>query len=211
MSRILLLADIYKFCGYLSIFACIRRLFLRWQCPRLRESPWWTKAPLDGNAYIERHELVAFWDTNSIDNVRWPLFRTADCSAIILEKDIYIAVLAALQQRCAFADKARKDFDAKLVKLAPSIESLATDIAKCERLIEKTETSKMSLWEKFQTGQIFAEGFQAEIEKTDKQIEHYSIKISHTKDKISKLEMESGQENIFVERFSRHAGLKELT
>lgn len=130
---------------------------------------------------------------------------------IVLEKDIYITVLAALQQRCAFADKARKDFEAKLERLTPNIESLTADISKYERLIEKTETSKMGLWEKFQTGQISAEGFQGEIEKADKQIEHHITKISHIKDKISKLEMESGQENIFVERFSRYAGLNELT
>jgi DNA invertase Pin-like site-specific DNA recombinase len=129
----------------------------------------------------------------------------------IYESDIASAVLAALQQQMAFADKARELLDIKTEQLTPNIEKLKAEIDRLQRQIEKTKTTKMSLWEKYHNGNITAEAFQQENEKADDQAQQYAGKIPVLQEEIRKLESETGRENIFVERFSKQSGITELT
>ena len=55
------------------------------------------------------------------------------------------------------------------------------------------------------------EAFKTENEKISSQAADYSRKIAELEAQIRKRETESGQENAFVERFSRQAGINELS
>ena len=129
----------------------------------------------------------------------------------VFEKNISDAVLTAFQQQIMFADDARKKYEAKAEKLKPSVEKLRNEIARLQKLIEKTKTGKMNLWEKYQAKTISAEGFQRENEKADELAEQSSEKITEIQARIVELEAETGRENVFVERFSKHIGIQELT
>jgi hypothetical protein len=77
-----------------------------------------------------------------------------DC---VFEKDIAAAVLTALNQQIALAGETRKMLEAKAEQLLPNIEKLRGEVARLQRLIEKTKTDKMELWEKYHTRAISAE------------------------------------------------------
>ena len=132
-------------------------------------------------------------------------------SEFISEKDLADAVLGALQRQIAFADDARIKLKAKAEQLAPSIEKLQADVARLEKAVEKSKTAKMSLWEKYHAGTISAERFQHENEKADEQVVQYNAKIPELQARIRELELDSGRENVFVERFSKYVGIQELT
>ena len=68
----------------------------------------------------------------------------------------------------------------------------------------------MAIWEKQHTEIISREVFQVESEKLTEQITAYTEKIVEIEIQIRRLEMESGQENIFVERFSKQACITKL-
>ena len=129
----------------------------------------------------------------------------------VFENTIAEAVLAALQRQVAFADEARMMLEANNERLAPSIERLRGEVARLQKLIEKTKTSKLALWEKYCGGAISAEAYQCENEKADDLIARYAAKIPVTQERIRGLEIEIGRENLFVERFGRQSGIKELT
>jgi DNA invertase Pin-like site-specific DNA recombinase len=129
----------------------------------------------------------------------------------VFEKDIADTVLAALQRQIAFADEARKMLEAKNEQLKPSIEKLNVEVTRLQRLIEKTKTEKMALWEKYHNRRISAEAFQRETEKADEKAAKYAEKIPEVQAKITAFEMETGRENLFIERFSKQTGLQELT
>jgi DNA invertase Pin-like site-specific DNA recombinase len=130
---------------------------------------------------------------------------------LVCEKDIADVVLAALQRQIALADEARKMLETKNEQLKPSIEKLRVEVARLQRLIEKTKTEKMALWEKYHNRKISAEAFQRETEKADDKATKYAAKIPEVQAKITALEMETGRENLFIERFSKQTGLQELT
>ena len=135
-----------------------------------------------------------------------------DCNADwVFEKDIAAAVLSALQQQIILATEARKKLEAKATKITPNIEKLQSEIVRYQRLIEKSKTDKMGLWEKYHAGTISAESFQRENEKADDLVLQYTVKIPELQDRIHELETATGQENVFVERFSRQIGIQELT
>jgi len=48
-------------------------------------------------------------------------------------------------------------------------------------------------------------------ERIDEQLAQYTAKIPKIQERICELETESGRENVFVERFSKHVGIQELT
>jgi DNA invertase Pin-like site-specific DNA recombinase len=129
----------------------------------------------------------------------------------VFEKDIADVVLATLQHQIAFADEARKMLEVKSEKLVPSIASLHGEVSRLNKLIEKSKTTKMNLWEKYHNGGISAEDFQRENEKADEQVKLYAEKIAETEAKILTLEAETGRENVFVERFGKQVGITELT
>jgi seryl-tRNA synthetase len=129
----------------------------------------------------------------------------------VFEKDIAAAVLAALQQQAAFADNARRMLIERTERLTPGIEKLQAETARLQKLIEKTKTAKMELWEKFHNGSISAEAFQSENEQADDRIVKHMARIPEIQDEILRLESETGRENLFVERFSKQVGITELT
>jgi chromosome segregation ATPase len=135
-----------------------------------------------------------------------------DCNDdYVFEKDLADAVLAALQQQVAFADVARNKLKERAERLAPSVEKLQNEITRFQRQIDKSKTVKMGLWEKFHMGNISAECFQRENEKIDTQVAQSTAKIPEIQARIRELETKSGQENAFVEWFSKHIGIQELT
>lgn len=129
----------------------------------------------------------------------------------VFEKDIAAAVLAALRQQIAFADNTRRMLTERTEQLTPGIEKLQTEAARLQKRIEKTKTAKMGLWEKFHNGSISAEAFQRENEQADDRIVKHTARIPEIQAEILRLESETGRENLFVERFSKQAGITELT
>ena len=107
--------------------------------------------------------------------------------------------------------------DIKSIKAAsaelPStaIANLKGETQNLQRLIEKSNSIKLSLWEKQYVGDISRETFQDENEKLTRQVMEYMEKITELETQIRNLEMESGRENIFIERFGKHIGIQELS
>jgi len=135
------------------------------------------------------------------------------CSASewVFENDIAKVVFTALKKQIALADKARKMLEARATQVASNIEKLHDEIAQLEQLVDKSRTDKMALWEKYHMGDVTADVFQDEIEKSDMQIQEYEAQISELQKQIISFEMETGRENVFVERFSKQVGIQELT
>jgi hypothetical protein len=129
----------------------------------------------------------------------------------VLEKDVAAAVLTSLQHQIAFADEARRALEAKTEKIKPDIEKKRGEVARLTTEVAKSKTAKMTLWEKFHSGDITAEGFQHGNEAIDDQVNALNAKIEEMNREILALETETGQENVFVERFSKHVGITELT
>jgi hypothetical protein len=129
----------------------------------------------------------------------------------VFEKDIADVALAALQHQIAFADETRKTLEVKAEKLIPGIANLRGEVSRLNKLIEKCRTTKIDLWEKYHNGGISAESFQRENEKADEQAKLYADKVAETDIAILALEAETGRENVFVERFSKQAGITKLT
>jgi DNA invertase Pin-like site-specific DNA recombinase len=129
----------------------------------------------------------------------------------IMEDDLKNAVLAALQQQVKFADDTRRLLEARKAELTPGVEKFRAEIARLQRSNDKSKSAKMGLWEKYQLGGISAEAFQREREKADKQAVKLAGKIRELEGKLLEREAESGRENVFVERFSKQAGITELT
>jgi hypothetical protein len=129
----------------------------------------------------------------------------------IMEADIKQAVLAALQQQVAFADEARRLLEVKTAEATPTIGKLQKEIERLKKSGEKANTAKITLWEKYHLGELSGEAFQRDTEKADKQAIDCERKIAELESRIQELELSTGQENAFVERFSRQAGITELT
>jgi len=127
------------------------------------------------------------------------------------EKEVVAAVFDALKQQISLAEKAREILNDHTGQLTPQINAIQREIENLERLAEKTKTAKLSLWEKFQLGEITGAAFQNENEKLDTQIQRHNKKIPALQEKLRTIEMETGQENVFVERFCKQAGAQELT
>jgi hypothetical protein len=129
----------------------------------------------------------------------------------ILEDDVKSAVLTALQQQVKFADDTRNSLETKRTELTQSVDKLHAEIDGLKWSIEKSKTTKITLWEKYQTGTISVEVFQHENEKVDEQVKTHIEKIAEIKRQIQELEDAAGHENEFVEHFSKQVGITELT
>jgi DNA invertase Pin-like site-specific DNA recombinase len=132
-------------------------------------------------------------------------------TGFIMEEEIKRAVLAALQQQVAFADEARQLLERKTADAMPSIAKLRKEIERQNKTAEKARTAKITLWERYHGGGVSGEAFQTETEKADAQIMDCDDKIAELERRIQELETSTGQENAFVERFSRQVGITELT
>jgi len=129
----------------------------------------------------------------------------------IKEDDVKKAVLAALQQQVAFADEARCMLERKVAEATPTIGKLRKEIERLKQAAEKARTAKITLWERYHLSEISGEAFQRENEKADEQAKDCESKISELERRIQELELSTGQENTFIERFSKQVGITELT
>jgi DNA invertase Pin-like site-specific DNA recombinase len=77
----------------------------------------------------------------------------------IIEKDIYYLMLSVLQKQFALADKVIKS------SLKIDTENFQKEVSEIQKLIEKSKSAKMSLWEHFHERKIAQEKFQSETEK----------------------------------------------
>ena len=129
----------------------------------------------------------------------------------IMEEEIKQAVLVAIQQQVAFADEARKLLERKTAEALPSIDKLRKEIERLKKTGEKAKTAKITLWERYHLGELSGEVFQRENEKADEQVKSCEGKITELERRILEMEIATGQENTFVERFSKQVGITELT
>ena len=153
-----------------------------------------------------KHEAKYYCITSKVN-------ATSKCSATewTFENEITKVIFTALKKQITLADKARKMLETRTSQVTPSIEKLYNEIAQLEQLIDKSRTDKMMLWEKYHMGDVTADVFKNEIEKSDMQIQRCETQISELQKQIITFEIETGRENVFVERFSKQVGLKQLT
>ena len=129
----------------------------------------------------------------------------------VLESDISAAVLHGLQIQIAFADEAKQILAEVSGGQTSNVEKLKKEVMRLQGHIDKSKTHKMSLWEKYHARAISAENFQKENEDADEKVRKNTLKISELQSEINLLETANDQDNAFVERFSKYAGLQELT
>jgi uncharacterized coiled-coil protein SlyX len=129
----------------------------------------------------------------------------------IMEDDVKKAVLAALKQQIAFADEARILLEARTAEATPTIEKLRKEIERLKKSMEKARTAKITLWERYHKSEISGEAFQRENEKADELVKTSEGKVADIERRILDMEMSTGQENTFIERFSKQVGITELT
>jgi hypothetical protein len=122
-----------------------------------------------------------------------------DCkTGKIEEADIHGIVLALLQQQAALAEQVNFRRKENLKSALLTAADLHGEIQQLRKLCEKAKTTKLSIWERYRSGEITKEALQNESEKITKQAEMYSEKIAGLEDKRKTLELSSGEENIFV-------------
>jgi len=129
----------------------------------------------------------------------------------IKENTVMETVLAVLKIHAQYADDIKALNGANIKSSLSTITDLRGETQNLQKLIEKSNATKLALWEKQHTEIISKETFQVESEKLTEQITAYTKKIAEIEIQIHRLEMESGQENIFVERFSKQVCITELS
>jgi hypothetical protein len=123
----------------------------------------------------------------------------------ILEKDIYNVVLSVLEKQFALADK--------VIKSSPIIdtENLQKGISELQKLIEKSKSEKMSLWEQFHEQKITKEKFKSETEKIENQVLVCENKIAKLEKLIENAEIENDKKQFLELKFSDKTILHQLT
>ena len=135
-----------------------------------------------------------------------------DCmQGSLKESDIKVTVLAALQQQVILACGAKSVQRAHNKTSSVTIDNLRGEIRNLQKLLDKSRSVKMSLWEKYHTGSISREVYQSESEKLNEQTALYESKSLELSTQAQKLESEVGIEDTFIERLSEQAGIQELT
>ena len=129
----------------------------------------------------------------------------------ITESVVIETALSVLKIQAQFAEKVKSLKAANAKSTTTNISSLRGESQNLQRLIEKANSTKLTLWEKQHAGCMSREAFLSESEKLSNQVTVYSDKIAELETQIRKLELESEQENTFVERFSKQAFITELS
>ena len=129
----------------------------------------------------------------------------------VRESEVVRVVLAVIQQQALFADSVKSRKSSNLKSSAVRVENLRVEAHNLKRLIDKANSAKLSFWEKQNGGNISREAYQSESEKLTAQIAAYTEALSELDTQIRRLELETGQENVFVERFSRQLDIRELS
>lgn len=129
----------------------------------------------------------------------------------IRESEVAETVLNVIQQQAQFADKVKSLGRSNEKSSFENIESISIEIQSLQRLIEKANSTKLSLWEKQLNADMSKEAYHKDSEKLTDQIAIYTDKIAELKRIMRTMEMKSGQEDVFVERFSKQIGIQELS
>ena len=131
----------------------------------------------------------------------------------IFEADAVLATLTALQLHINIACDIAKIIKAKATQSPsmPNKNRLEREIAELMKIIDKSKTAKISLWEKYHTKAISAEAFKCEHEKIDAQVQKYNGDLLRLHETLADLTASKQVDNAYVERFSNYAGLSELT
>lgn len=129
----------------------------------------------------------------------------------ISEKAVVQTVLSVVHQQAQIADNAKTLQTAGAKSSFSELTTLRGEVQSLKRLIEKVNSAKLSLWEKHFAKTVSDEAYQRESEKLTGQITAYTDKIYELEAQIRKAESDVGQENAFVERFSKQVGIKTLT
>jgi DNA invertase Pin-like site-specific DNA recombinase len=129
----------------------------------------------------------------------------------ISENTIIESTLAALKLQAQFADNVKSLKKSNAKSSAVTITRFHGEIQSLQKLIDKSNSTKLALWEKQHAGRMTKEAFQSESENLSNQVKAYTEKIAEFEAQVRVLEMESGQENVFVERFSKQFGITGLS
>ena len=127
----------------------------------------------------------------------------------VCEDDIKKVVLAVLRQQITLAEQVKTLKKAKSPKL--TVAEFNGEIQNLRRLIDKSKTAKMTLWEEYHSGAMGKDVFQRESDKLSEQVSAYENKIIELESERKKLELQSGEADMFVERHIQYAGISELT
>lgn len=128
----------------------------------------------------------------------------------IRESDVIQTVLAVIRRQADLADSIKCKMAKEKSPLA-EISGLRGEMKNLKKLVGKVNAAKLSLWEKQHMGDISLEAYRREVNKVTSQAADYAQKIAELEKQIRRLEVESEQENVFVERFSRQTGISELS
>ena len=138
------------------------------------------------------------------------ILKNQECmKGYICEDDIKTAVLAVLRQQIALAEQVKTLRETK--PQMQTADSLNGEIQNLRRLIDKSKTTKMSMWENYHSGKTSKDSFQSESEKLSEQVAAYETKIIELEAERKRLELQSDDTDSFVERHIRYTGIKELT
>ena len=129
----------------------------------------------------------------------------------ISENVIIEAVLATIKLQAQLADNIKQLSKSTVKSSFTTIKELSGESQKLKKLIEKLKGEKLNLWEKRNDGSLPIESYKYESEKLSNQIAAYTEKIVELEKQIQRLEMEAGQENAFVERYSTQIFINELS
>ena len=129
----------------------------------------------------------------------------------ISEKAVIETVLTVVKLQAQLADNIKMLNAATAKSSSVTINELRAECQSLQRLIDKANSTKLTLWENKNAGNLSREAFTIESAKLSSQAKAYTEKIAELEAEIRRLEMESGQENVFVERFSKQVNITELT
>jgi hypothetical protein len=132
-------------------------------------------------------------------------------SGNIGESIISDTVLTVIKQQARLAEniKSLKAEDARTA--AVTVDNLRGEIRSLRRLMEKVRSAKLELWEKQQAGNLTREAFQSQNNALAAQSGAYADRIAELENQICGFELQAGQENAFLERFSKQIGIRELS
>jgi DNA invertase Pin-like site-specific DNA recombinase len=127
----------------------------------------------------------------------------------VREADIKAVVLAAIRQQLKIAEQVKTLRKSK--SSTQTVAGLNVEIQNLRRLIDKSKTTKMTLWEEYHSGSMAKDRFQSASDKLSEQVSAYEAKISELEIERKRLELQTDETDTFVERHIQFAGITELT
>jgi DNA invertase Pin-like site-specific DNA recombinase len=142
---------------------------------------------------------------------KW-LIDAPDCKwGSVRESELADVVLTALRHQIELAMNKETQRKQKAKTARITAESLRSDISSLRRFIEKANTAKMSLWERYNAGELTRENFQAESAKITAQVTEYETKAAELESNAENMERTSGNASPIEEQLLSHATIESLT